>query len=137
MIGDALPLNHFKMCHYQKNTISRRIQDMAEDINDQLIEKLIGNDFAIQLDEATDRHNDAHLICCVRLVVNDAFHEDLLFCKTIVGETKAADLFNTLDSFIIENNVVWDGCVGVCTDGARSMAGCYNGLQGLVKKKSP
>jgi hypothetical protein len=66
---------------------------MTEDINDQLIEKLKGNVFAIQLDEATDSHNDAHLICYVRFVVNYVFHEDLLFCKTIVGITKAADLF--------------------------------------------
>ncbi|KAL4085309.1 hypothetical protein QTP88_027168 [Uroleucon formosanum] len=126
MIGDAAA-KQLQNVPLSDNTISRRIQDMAEDINDQLIEKLIGNDFAIQLDEATDSHNDAHLICYVRFVVNDVFHEDLLFCKTIVGETKAADLFNILDSFIIENNIVWDRCFGVCTDGARSMAGCYNG----------
>lgn len=63
------------------------------------------------------------------------FHEDLFFCKTIVGETKSVDLFNILDSFMIENNIVWDRCFGICTDGARSMAGCYNCLQALVKKK--
>ncbi|XP_060870664.1 zinc finger BED domain-containing protein 5-like [Metopolophium dirhodum] len=79
-------------------------------------------------------------VVCLKVMaveINDVFHEDLLFCKTIVGETKAADLFNILDSFIIENNIVWDRCFGVCTDGARSMAGCYNGLQALVKKKAP
>jgi len=52
------------------------------------------------------------------------FHEDLLFCKTIVGKTKAADLFNKLNSLIIENNIVWDRCFGVCTDGPRSVYYC-------------
>lgn len=75
------------------DTISRRIQDMAEDVNDQLIEKLRRNDFTIQMDKATDSHDDAHLICYVRFVVNKVFHEDLHFCKIIVGETKAVDLF--------------------------------------------
>lgn len=73
MIGDAAA-KYLRNVPLPNNTISRRIQDMAEEINDQLIEKLIGNDFAIQLDEATDSHNDAHLICYVRLVVNEVFH---------------------------------------------------------------
>jgi len=83
---------------------------MTEDINDQLVKNLKGNYFAIQLDEAADSYNDVHLIYYVRFVVDDVFHEDLLFCKTIVGKTKAADLFNILDSFMIENNIFWDRC---------------------------
>jgi hypothetical protein len=63
---------------------------MAEDINDQLIEKIEGNYFAIQLDETTDSYNDAHLICYVRFVVSDVLHEDLLFCITIVGKKKSS-----------------------------------------------
>lgn len=108
---------------------------MAENINDQLIEKLIENDFAFQLDEATDSHNDAHLICYVKFAVNNVFHEDLLFCKINIGETKLAYLFNILDSFIIENNIVW-GQMFWCLHRWSSMAGCDNGLQALVKKKS-
>jgi hypothetical protein len=27
----------------------------------------------------------------------------------------------------------WKNCIGLCTDGARAMAGQYNVLQGLVK----
>lgn len=98
------------------NTISRRIIEMADDVNDQLIEKLKG-DFAIQLDEATDMHNDAHLVCFVRFIDDNKFCEDLLFCKSIKSGTKAADLFEILDSFMEENNITWEKCVGVPTDG--------------------
>lgn len=118
------------------NTISRRILDMADDINDQLFEKLKG-DFAIQLDEATDSHNDAHLICYVRFIHDNKYHEDLLFCRNITLGTKAADLFEILHSFMEENNINWENCVGVCTDGGRSMAGCYAGLQALIRKEAP
>lgn len=31
----------------------------------------------------------------------------------------------------------WKKCVGLCIDGARAMAGQYNGLQGLVKAVAP
>lgn len=81
-----------------------RIQDMAKDINDLLIEKLKSNDFVIQLDEATDSHNDVHIIYYARLF--NVFHDGLIFCKNIDGESKAADLFKILDSFMIKNNIV-------------------------------
>jgi len=61
-------------------TISRRILNLAEDINDQLIDKLEGKDFSLQLDEATDNNNnDSHLICYLRFIDGGVFHEDLFF----------------------------------------------------------
>jgi hypothetical protein len=61
------------------NTNTRRIY-MSEDVNDQLIEKLKYKHFGIQLDEATDNNNDAHLICYVRFTDGgDNIVEDLLF----------------------------------------------------------
>jgi len=116
-------------------TISRRILDLAEDINDQLIDKLKGKDFSLQLDEATDNNNDGHLICYVRFIDGSVFHEDLLFCRTIKSQARAVDLFQIFDFFITENNLMWEMCCGICNDGARSMSGCYNRLQALIKKK--
>ena len=110
---------------------------MAEDINDQLIEKIKGVEFGLQLDEATDNNKDAHLICYVRFIDGNNIKEDLLFCKNITAGAKAQDLFEILDTFISENNLNWHKCVGVCTDGARSMSGCYGGLQALIRSKSP
>ncbi|XP_046145958.1 SCAN domain-containing protein 3-like [Osmia bicornis bicornis] len=119
------------------NTISRRIQYMVEDINYQLIEKIKGVEFGLQLDEATDNNKDAHLICYVRFIDGNNITEDLLFCKSITAGAKAQDLFEIFDTFISENNLNWSKCVGVCTDGARSMSGCYGGLQALIRSKSP
>ncbi|XP_075048007.1 zinc finger BED domain-containing protein 5-like [Mixophyes fleayi] len=119
------------------NTMSRRIQHMAEDLNDQLIEKIKGKEFALQLDEATDSNKDAHLICYTRFVDGENLVEDLLFCKSITAGTKAQDLFQIIDTFMSENNLDWTKCFGVCTDGGRSMSGCYGGLQALIRSKAP
>jgi hypothetical protein len=51
------------------NTSSSRIQHIAEDINDKLIEKVERNELGLQLDEATDNNNGAHLICYVLLLL--------------------------------------------------------------------
>ncbi|XP_069083616.1 zinc finger BED domain-containing protein 5-like [Pleurodeles waltl] len=119
------------------NTISRRINDMADDINDQLICNLKGKDFALQLDEATDNQKYTHLICYVRFVNEKTIVEDLLFCKEIKGGTTGQDLFAVVDDFMVQNQIDWERCVGVCTDGGRSMAGCYQRLQARIWSKAP
>ncbi|XP_069063747.1 zinc finger BED domain-containing protein 5-like [Pleurodeles waltl] len=119
------------------NTISRRINDMADDINDQLICNLKGKDFALQLDEATDNQKDTHLICYVRFVNEKNIVEDLLFFKEMKGGTTGQDLFAVVDDFMVQNQIDWERCVGVCTDGGRSMAGCYQGLQARIRSKAP
>ncbi|XP_069098337.1 protein FAM200A-like [Pleurodeles waltl] len=119
------------------NTISRRINDMDDDINDQLISNLKGKDFALQLDEATENQKDTHLICYVRFVNEKKIVEDLLFCKEMKGGTTGQDLFAVVDDFMVQNQIDWERCVGVCTDGGHSMSGCYQGLQACIRSKAP
>jgi len=118
------------------NTVSRRINQMAEDLNDQLVEKIENKVFGLQLVEATDNNKDAHLICYVRFIDGDEMAEDLLFCKSITTSAKSQNLFEIIDDFMSENNLDWTNCVGVCTDGARSMSGCCGRLQALIWSKA-
>ena len=48
-----------------KNTISRRVDKTSNDINNQLVAKMRGNEFSLQLDEAatSTSNKDAYLIC--------------------------------------------------------------------------
>jgi len=119
------------------NTVRHKINHIAEDLNDQLIEKIKEKVFGLQLNEATDTNKDAHLICYVRFIDGDDIVENVLFCKNITASAKAQDLFEILDNFMSENILDWTKCVGVCIDGARSMSGCYGGLQALIRSKAP
>ncbi|GFY35313.1 protein FAM200B [Trichonephila clavipes] len=47
------------------DTVSRRIDDIAEDVEQQLFGKLRDQLFSIQLDEATDSNKDAHFIAAL------------------------------------------------------------------------
>lgn len=51
------------------NTSSRKIEHVAEYLNDQLIERMKGEEFGLQLDEATDRNKYTHLNYCIRFLV--------------------------------------------------------------------
>ena len=74
-----------KMVPLSNVTMCRRIGDMAQDIQDQLIDEMKQPEFGLQLDEATDGSRNAHLICYVRFVdfSNQKLVEELLFCKPI------------------------------------------------------
>ena len=116
------------------NTIFRRIDKISEHIHDQFVTKIRGNEFSLQLDETTTSHKDAYLICYLRFSDNDDnIVEDLLFCKPILTNCRAHELFTILNSFIQKNNLEWEYCVGLCTDGARATSGRLGGLRTLVQ----
>ena len=118
------------------NNIICRKSDKISDISDQLVAKMRGNEYSLPLDEATTSTSDkgAYLTWYVRFIDNDDnIVEDLLFCKPILTNCKAHELFAILNNFFLENNFEWKYCVGLCTDGARAMSGRFGELQTLVQ----
>ena len=137
---DNSAAQELKTIPISNNTICKRIEKIADDINDQLVTNLRGNEFSLQLDEATisTSNKDANLICYVRFIdKNDNIVEDLLFCKPILLRCKTYNLFAILNNFFEENNVDWKYCAGLCTDGARAISGCFSGLRALVQGIAP
>ena len=110
---------------------------MSEDLELQLIDKLRDNHFALQVDEATDSSKDCHLIAYVRYVHGRELYEDLLFCKPILKRATADELLNIIDNYIQKFELRWNNCVGICTDGAKTMSGNHQGLQALIKREVP
>ena len=134
IIGE-LAVQKLKAVPLSSNTISRRIDKISDDINDHLVAKMHGNEFNVQLGEATTStsNKDAYLICYVRFIDNDDnIIEDLLFCKPILTNCRAHELFAILNNFFQENNLQWKYCVGLCTDGDRAMSGLFGGLRTLM-----
>ncbi|KAM3868917.1 zinc finger BED domain-containing protein 5-like [Diretmus argenteus] len=119
------------------NTIARRIDDLSNDIEEQLAEKIKDKRFALQVDEATDSNKDCLLIAYVRYIDGEEISEDLLFCKYVTGRATADELFKIIDTYLSEAAIKWEDCVGVCTDGAQAMAGKRSGLQALIKRAAP
>ena len=103
MIEESAP-QKLKAVPISNNTISRRIDKISDDINDQLVAKMHGNEFSLQLDEATTStsNTDAYLICYVRFIDNNHnIVEDLLFCKPILTNCRAHELFAILNIFFL------------------------------------
>ena len=102
-----------KAAPLSNNIICSRIYKIPDDVNDQLVAKMCGNEFSLQLEEATTRNKDAYLIYYVHFIDNDDnIVEDLPFCKPILTNCRAHELFAILNNFFQENNLRWKYCIG-------------------------
>ena len=81
----ALPLSN--------NTVSRRIDCMAENVEEQLVEKLRRRTFSLQLDESTIRNSEALLLAYVRYIDEEDLKEEMLFCIALETTKRGADVF--------------------------------------------
>ncbi len=119
------------------STVTRRIEEIAEDIETQLLERINTSPwYALQVDESTDVDNKAILLVYVRYLYQEDVHEDMLCALSLPNNTTAAELFKALDGYI-SGKLKWSFCVGICTDGAAAMTGRLSGLTARIKEVTP
>ncbi len=70
-------------------------------------------------------------------VKNGNIEEDIFFCRSLLEHTTGEALFEVLDGYIRDAGMLWDKCVGICTDGTRSMTGRVSGLVPRVQNLAP
>ena len=78
-----------KKISLSNNTVQRRIDEMAQDVEDSLCGYLKTSRFSIQLDESTLTGNEALLLAYVRFTKEEQICQELLFakfCKLILKE---------------------------------------------------
>lgn len=137
MIGDRAKQT-FDRVPLSNNTVHRRIIDMSNNVKQMLLSDISQSRYyALQVDEFTDIVNFANLMAFVRYEKNQEIHDDFLFCQPFLGHTTGEDIFNVMNKFMQENKIDWNRCVGISTDGAKSMVGINKGLVARIQNVAP
>jgi hypothetical protein len=121
------------------DTVKTRIQKMANDIEEQIIDKIKCSPyFALQCDESTDVSQCCQLLVFIRFLNdNNTFKEELLFSQKLETTSQGTDVMDAISQYLEKHGLMWQKLAGFCTDGAPAMLGSRSGLAALIKKKNP
>ena len=124
----------FEAVSLSRNTITRRIEDVASNLQEQLSQLCQKfTYFSLAVDESTDISDTAQLLVFIR-GIDDCFKitEELLDVKSLKGTTTGHDLFTALSSSLETFGLKWQKLTSLTTDGAPNMTGRRSGVVGRV-----
>ena len=132
---DEKSAEKLKCIPMSNNTVSQRIHDIADNLEEQLVTRLMtAGCFSIQLDESTDVSDCATLLVYVRYAWGNEFKEDLLCCLNIPTGTTGEQIFRVLNDYVVKCGLDWGNCEGVTSDGAANMTGRKSGVVTRIKQ---
>eukprot|EP00106_Octopus_bimaculoides_P010597 XP_014778039.1 PREDICTED: zinc finger MYM-type protein 6-like [Octopus bimaculoides] len=130
--------DYIMMIPLSNNTISRRIDEMANDLKHQLINILQRSEISIQVDESTFVDNQCLMMVYVEYSSeNIRPSEEMLLTEKLPLDSKGATIFYTLKSFLFGHNIPLSYILASASDRAPSMIGRYRGFSSLLSVKFP
>ncbi|CAI9718247.1 domain-containing 3-like [Octopus vulgaris] len=119
------------------NTVSNRIDEMGQDVESQLIEKLNLRKFSLQMDESTIRDSEALLLTYVRYIDHEEFQEEMLFCESFETTTTANDIYIKIKHYLDANKIPKENLLACAADGAPAMMSKNTGCLKMMKDENP
>ena len=137
VVHHASPSTITKAIPLSNNTVQRRIDEMASNIEETLCGILKTQKFGLQLDESTLPGNEALLLAYARFIKDENVAQELLFAKELETDTRGVSIFNVVNQFFKDKNIPMNNIVACATDGAPALTGKYKGFLACLKKAAP
>ena len=107
----AMPLNN--------SSVSRRIDEMGQEVEQQLIEKSKSQKFSLQIDECTIQKSEVLLLAYVRYIEKKNFQEEMLICQSLETTTRGIDIYNKVNKYFDDHQIPKTNIVLCAADGAQ------------------
>ena len=87
------------------DSVRRRIDEMAVDVEETLCDILKNTAFSLQIDESTLHGNETLLLGYVRFIRGERICEELLFARTVLTNKTGLNIFLVVEKFFIEKGI--------------------------------
>lgn len=126
----------FEQVPLSRRTVTRRIEDIAGNLELQLQREVASFDFfSLALDESCDIRDTAQLLIFVRGITDFMITEELAVMRSMKGTTTWSDLFMEVNACMDTLGLKWDRLAGVTTDGCPNLTGKNVGLLKCMQDK--
>ncbi|XP_071036604.1 zinc finger BED domain-containing protein 5-like [Parasteatoda tepidariorum] len=131
-------VNVLKSLPLSANSVKRRIDEMAEEIENTVVSELKNCKFSIQLDESVFGVS-AILMMYVRYFskIKGQVIDEFLFAKYLETDGKGETIFKCLQEYLNKYDIPFENIIAVVTDRAPAMVGRYRGFTTFLKEKVP
>lgn len=119
-------------------SVKKRIDEMAEEVENTVVSELKHCKFSIQLDESVFGVS-AILMAYVRYFskIKGQIIDEFLFAKYLETDGKGITIFRCLEEYLNKFDIPLENITAVATDGAPAMVGRYRGFATFLKEKVP
>ena len=119
------------------NSVQRRVDKMAENVEETLSKMLMTTEFSLQLDESTLPGNESLLLAYVRFIKGGSLCQELSFARLLETDTKGESVYRAVKDYLQKKSIPLTNIILCATDGAPSMIGRYRGFLSYLKKAVP
>ena len=120
------------------NSVSRRIDEMADKIKGNLVAELKSTKFALQVDKSALRGSEAQLLGYVRYATkNDEIPEELLFSESMTTDIKSSTIFKTVEKNFEDKQIPLRNVIACANNGVPAMIGRHRRFIQHMKTATP
>jgi len=140
---DVALSHHFSKASKKATHISKRIQNYLIDLfENEILEQIVKeiltcNCFAILVDETSDTSHAEQLCICISYVTSNAVIKERFLGFANLNDLSASSIAHEIQTRLTSLGISIKSRVGQGYDGASVMSGKSNGVQGIIKEKSP